>query len=105
MELLVEAVVLQNDVQRLVPGNLIQHDSQRASYSGVQNDVQSTDFVNQPEEIAQVHIFQVHRDRFASVLSGNIGLTCVRALLSRSGQCRRGAARLLHCLLRSLLDR
>ena len=49
-ELFVQTVVLQHDIQRLVPGHFIQNDRQRSLYVGIQHHVQPADLVNQTEE-------------------------------------------------------
>ena len=53
VQLLVEAVVLQNDVERLIPGNFVENDGEGSLDVGVENDVEAADFVNQAEEVAQ----------------------------------------------------
>ena len=60
LQLAVEAVVLQNDVQSLVPGHVIQHDGQRAVHIGIKHHVESADLVHQAEKVFQVDVFQVH---------------------------------------------
>src|SRR5258708_25543207 len=66
---------------------------------GIEHYVQSADFVNQTEEIFQVDVLQVHRDRLTCVLrpGGDALLSGLRFLLSRqihSGSVDRG------CVLR-----
>ncbi len=61
-------VVLQHDVERLVPRHVIQDDRQGSIHVRIEHDVQSADLVDQAEEIFQVNIFQVYRDRLARVL-------------------------------------
>src|SRR6202050_5348027 len=65
IQLLIEIVVLQHDVERLIPGHLIEHQREVALYRGIEHDVQAADLVNQTEEILQVHILEVHVDRLA----------------------------------------
>ena len=60
VELPSQIIVLQHDIQGLVPRNVIQHNRERSFNIWIQNYIQATDFVNQPEEILQVHILQVH---------------------------------------------
>ena len=68
LQLAIEAIVLQNDIQSLVPGHVIQHDGQRAVHLGIEHYVQAADLVNKAEEIFQVNILQVHRNRLTRVL-------------------------------------
>ena len=70
VQLLVQAVVLQHDVQSLVPGHFIQNDRQAALHGRVQHHVQPADLMDQAEEVAQIHVFQVDRDRFSRVPRG-----------------------------------
>ncbi len=85
-----QIVVLEHDVQRLVPGHVIEHDGQRALDDGIENDVQTADLVNQPEEILQIHIFKIDRDRLAGVL----GLRSPRASVPAAPSARRPDSRL-----------
>ncbi len=68
-ELLVETVVLQHDVQRLIPGYFVQNDRQRALHVRIQHHVQSADLVDQAEEVLQVHVLQVYGNRFTGITS------------------------------------
>src|SRR5437868_1816022 len=54
-QLTVETVVLKHDVERLVPGNVIENQRQTAVNVGIEHDIQSADFVNQAKEIFQVN--------------------------------------------------
>ena len=56
VKLLVEAVVLQHDVERLIPRHFIQNDGKAPLDRGIQHDVQSADLVNQAEEVLEVNI-------------------------------------------------
>ncbi len=69
IELLVQIVVLEDDIKSLVPWHIVENDRQGALHRRVHNDVQAADFVNQAEEVAQVHVFQVHGDRFTRIFS------------------------------------
>ena len=61
-------VVLEHDVKRLIPRHVIEHDRQIAVDHGIEHNVQTADLVNQAEEIFQIHILKIDRDRLASVL-------------------------------------
>ena len=86
-----QVVVLEHDVERLIPRHVIEHDRQRAVHVGIEHDVQSADFVNEAEEIFQVNIFQVDRDRLARILRAGSGglLSGLRLLLRRQIHCGR----------------
>src|SRR3990172_3986167 len=84
-----QAVVAQDDVQGLVPGNVNQHQGDRAADVRVHHDVQAADLVDQAEEVLQVNVLQVHRNGFARVLGA--GLTGGR--LPRGRRYRRGGRR------------
>ena len=60
LELAVEAVVLQNYIQGLVPRHVVQHDGQRTVHGGIEHHVEAADLMDEPEEILQIHILQVH---------------------------------------------
>src|SRR3984957_14735832 len=75
VELLLKSVVLENDVESLVPGYFVENDRQRALDVGIEHDVQAADFVDQAEEVAQIDVFQVYRDRLTAVAAGH-GLRC-----------------------------
>ena len=62
-----QIVVLEHDVQRLIPRHVIEYDGQVAVDLGVEHDVQSADLVNQAEEILQVYILKVDRDGLAGI--------------------------------------
>ena len=64
----VQAVVFQNNIQRLVPWHIIQHDGQCALDVWIEHDVKTADLVDQAEEIFQIYIFQVDRYRLACVM-------------------------------------
>ena len=61
-------VVLQHDVERLIPRHIIEHDGQVYRHLGIEHDVEAADFVNEAEEVFQVNILQVDRDRLSRVL-------------------------------------
>ena len=67
-----QVVVLEHDVQRLIPGHVIEHDGQGAVDHGIEYDVQTANLVNQAEEVFQIHILEVHGDGFASVLGPSL---------------------------------
>ncbi len=67
-----QIVVLEHDVERLIPRHVIQHNRQVAADLRIEDHVQTADLVNQPEEILQIHILKIDRDRFAGVL-GAVG--------------------------------
>src|SRR5579872_6135389 len=52
-ELTREFVVLQDDVQRLVPRHIVEDDGQGSVHIRIKNDVQSADLVNEAEEVFQ----------------------------------------------------
>src|SRR6202140_4194273 len=64
-----QVVILEHDVQRLIPRHVIEHNRQVAVDHGIEYDVQTTDLVNQAEEIFQIHILKVDRDRLPGGLS------------------------------------
>jgi hypothetical protein len=80
-----QIIVLQHDVERLVPRHIIQHHCQSAVHIGIQHHVQPADFVNQAEEILQIHIFQIHGNRLAGIFRTDRGglLSGLRLLLGR----------------------
>ena len=63
-----QVIVLEHDVERLIPRNIIENDSQCAVHIGIEHDVEAADLMNEPEEIFQINILQVDRDRLACVL-------------------------------------
>src|SRR3990172_7460847 len=63
-----QAVVAQDDVQGLIPGDVNQHQRDRAADVGVDDDVQPADLVDQAEEILEVNVLEVDRNRLARVL-------------------------------------
>src|SRR5262249_3186600 len=79
VELTRQSVVLQNDVKRLVPRHIVEHDGQVASDIWIEYDVQPADFVNQAEEVLQTDILQIDRNRLSGVLRG--GIRCLRMRL------------------------
>ena len=72
-------VVLEHDVERLIPRHVIEHDGQRAVHVRIEHHVQSADFVDQAEEVFQVDIFQVDRDRLTRVLRSGCDAFCCPA--------------------------
>ncbi len=76
-------VVLEHDVECLIPRHVIEHNRQRAVHVRIEHNVQAADFVNEAEEIFQVNVFQVDRDRLARILRPNRGrlLAGLRLLL------------------------
>ena len=94
-QLLVHIVVAQNDVQGLVPRHVIEHQGHRPFYRGIQHHIQAADLVNQAEEILQVHILQVHRNRLPGILAGR--LRCARGALLLRGLRRLGRRLRWHC--------
>src|SRR6202012_1369468 len=93
VELLFESVVLENDVESLVPGYFVEHDRQCALDVGIEHDVQAADFVNQAEEVAQIDVLEVYRDRLT-------GVAARRGLRSNGRGCVSG---LSGCLSRRFL--
>ena len=63
-----QIVVLQNDIESLVPRYVVEDDRQGTMHVRIKYDVQTADPVDQAEEVFQINIFQVHRDRLARVL-------------------------------------
>ena len=55
-----QVVILEHDVQRLIPRHIIEHHGQGAVHIGIEHHVQAADFVDQPEEVFQIHILQIH---------------------------------------------
>ena len=85
VELTGQIVVLEHDVERLIPRHVVEHDGQCALDVGIEYHVQAADLVNQAEEIFQIHILQVHGNRFARVLgSGDRGDHVALAFVLRS---------------------
>ena len=83
VELLFEAVVLENDVESLIPRNFVEDDGQGTLDVGIEDDVQAADFVNQAEEVAEIDVFQVHRDGLTGVTARHAvvwGATAAAAL-------------------------
>ncbi len=68
VELPCQIVVLQDDIECLVPRHIVEHNGQRPLHVGIEHHVQPADFVNQAEEVFQVDIFQVDRNRLTRVL-------------------------------------
>ena len=67
VDFLGEPIVAQHDVQALVPGNFVQDQSHRSANRRVQHNVEPADFMNQAEEILQIHVLEVHRNRVARI--------------------------------------
>src|SRR5450432_806893 len=103
VQLLVEAVVLQDDVERLIPRNLVQNDGESSLYVGVQHDVEAADLVNQAEEIPQVHVLEIYRDGFTTVSGWTRRHRGLRRGLRRGSHGGRSITCLLHGLLRRFL--
>ena len=84
-----QVVVLEHDVQSLVPRHIIEHDSQSAVHVGIEHHVQAADLMDQAEKVFQIHILQVHRNRLARVLGAGRGrlLSSLRLLLRRQIDC------------------
>ena len=57
---------------------------------GIHDDVQAADFVNQAEEVAQIHVLQVDRNRLAGIFAG--AEPALRMPVPLSGACRGRAA-------------
>src|SRR4030081_1975673 len=64
-----QVVIFKHDVQRLVPWNVIEHDRQIAVDRWIEHNVQTADLVNQAEEVFQIYILEVDRDRLPRGLS------------------------------------
>ena len=77
--------------------NLVKHQGDASFYARIEDNVETADFMNQAEEILQVHVLKVHGYGFASVLGvlrrgrGGGGLL--------GGNGRSGRRSLLHGLL------
>ena len=63
-----QIVVLEHDVERLIPGHIIEHDRQGSMNHGIEHNVQTADLVDEAEEIFQIHILKIDRDGLARVL-------------------------------------
>ena len=72
-EVTVEFVVFQNDVESLIPRYIVEDESQRALDLRIQNNVQAADLMNEAEEVFEINVFQVDRDRLACVLGADGG--------------------------------
>ena len=55
-----QSVVLQNDIECLVPRHVIEHDGQVSLHLRIQHDIQAANFVNEAEEVFQINILQVY---------------------------------------------
>ena len=105
-DLLVQCVVLQHQIECLVPRHVVEHQRERAAHVGIEHDVQTADLVNETEEIFQINVLQVHRNRLAGVAAARPRSRWLRVLLllarqihrRRAYRCagRRRAHRLLH---------
>src|SRR5690242_4867490 len=99
LEATVETVVLEDDVERLIPGHVIEDEGQGAANVGIENDVETADLVDEPEKVLKVDILQVDRDWLASVVLGRrqvcrgqlVGLVLLLLLLLRGHVHGRGA--------------
>src|SRR4029077_5464916 len=69
VQLLIQAVVLKHDAQRLIPRYVVEDDGEVPLYRRIHHNVQAADLMDQPEEVAQVNVLQVYRNRLARVLS------------------------------------
>ncbi len=52
-------VVLEDDVERLVPRHVIEHNRQVAVHHGVEHDIQTADLMDQAEEVFQIDILKI----------------------------------------------
>ena len=55
-----QIVVLEYDVQSLVPRHVIENHGQSSMHVRIEHHVQAADFVNQAEEILQIHVFKIY---------------------------------------------
>src|SRR5581483_12484351 len=78
-----QAVVFQDDIERLVPRHIVQHDGQRTPYIRVEDDVQAADLVNEAEEVLEINVLQVYRNRLPRVLGAGNGRLRLGLLLRR----------------------
>ena len=92
-----QIVVLEHDVQRLIPRHVIEHDRQIAVDHGIEHNVQTADLVNQAEEIFQIHILKIDRDRLAGVLGPVHRRLLFHLDLLLSGQVHGRLDALRHC--------
>ena len=74
-----QVVVLEHDVQRLIPRHIIQHDGQGSVHVGIEHHVQAADLVNQAEEIFQIHILQDSPKSVRPCTSGPTAAGCCPA--------------------------
>ncbi len=62
-----QAIVAQHDVQALIPGHFVENQRHGSVNRRIEHHVQSADFVNQAEEILQVDVLEVHRNRVTRI--------------------------------------
>ena len=73
LEDVAEAVLLEDQVERLVPGNVFELDRHRAADVGVDHDVQPGQLRDRPEDVLDVGVLQVERDRLTRELRLRLG--------------------------------
>ena len=73
LEHVAEAVLLEDQVERLVPGNVLELDRDRAADLGVDHDVEAGQLGDRAEDVLDVGVFQVERDRLAGELGLRLG--------------------------------
>ena len=73
LEHVAEAVLLEDQVERLVPGHVLELDRDRAADLGVDHDVQAGQLGDRAEDVLDVGVLQVERDRLARELGLRLG--------------------------------
>src|SRR5690348_4219333 len=68
VELFIEIVILQHDVESLVPRDVIENQRESAFDAGIHDHVQAADFMDQAEEVLQVHVLQIDGNGRTGVL-------------------------------------
>ena len=94
VDFLGEPIVAQHDVQALVPGNFVEDQSHRSANRRVQHNVQPADFMNQAEEILQIHVLEIHRNRVSRIFLFRRGRSSRSLRIRRRRILRRGSRRL-----------
>ena len=89
LENVAEAVLLQDQVERLVPGNVLELHGDRPADFRVDDDVQARQLGDRAEDVLDVRVLQVERDRLArelDLLLGESSATGRGARCVRAGQ-------------------
>ena len=90
IELFIQFVVLQRDVESLIPRHIIENDRKAALYVGIHDHVQAADFVYQAEKVEKIHILQVYGDWLAGVPDRTAGCLNLSSASWRPCLCRSG---------------